>query len=279
MLFDPRLDDISNELDSYNVRVIIDGQEYKLPFNRERVFNFSYASSFPPVIKHKNEFFRLLSATYQHGGIFHLAINMFSLFLVGRFFESIYGKYRFFVIYTVAGLASTFLSYLSRFSFTVTASVGASGSLFGLIGALLAFALINKHKLEPNYRKSLLGNILFIIILNLMIGFNVSGIDNLGHIGGLIGGLAAAFVIQPIIFINDKKETKSMKAVFLISIITVIVSLSLSLIWYFNGNGFNGVKSVFSKYASRITPQSRPQIPHRAPSAPQRPFNSSGQEI
>lgn len=279
LFFDSRLPDISRELNSINIKIIINGEEYRLGFNRERVFNYSFASSYPPIIKHKQEIFRLISATYQHSGLLHLGINMFSLFLIGKFFETIYGKYRFFIIYTISGIGSTLLSYLSKFSFTLTMSVGASGCLFGLIGALVAFALINKHKMEPLYRKNLLGNLTFIIILNLLIGFSIPGIDNIGHIGGLIAGLGSAFFIQPVIFFESKKETKKMKIAFLTTLSIVIISIILNFIWYFSGKSFNNLKNIFKEYAPKMIQQSVPNSKQRIPTHPQEREYSDGEEI
>jgi membrane associated rhomboid family serine protease len=284
-LLDPRLDDVARELNTYRVRVIVQGQVYAFPFNRDTVFNYSYASSYSPLIKQENQFYRFLSATYQHAGLWHLAINMFSLFLIGRFFEGMYGKMRFFVIYTIAGFASTLFSFFSNFSFTFTTSVGASGSLFGLIGALLAFALLSKDRLDPGYRKSLLNNLLFIIGLNLVIGFTVSGVDNIGHIGGLIGGLGAAFFIQPQIFLGthktEKDETAVMKVFFYLTIAAVVFSICVNFYYYFSGKAFEGVKNVFKKRSSQmVSPRGQEQFPQNSISPEnRRTAPQSGDEI
>jgi rhomboid protease GluP len=73
-------------------------------------------------------------------------------------------------------------------------SVGASGGIFGLMGALLAFAVIERHRIEKRYLSSLLQ----IIIINLFIGLNIRNIDNFGHIGGLLGGIAIGYIIYKI---------------------------------------------------------------------------------
>ncbi len=249
--FDTRLDDVAQELTSYRIVTVRNGREVVLRFGRAAVFNYAYASSFPPAIRYENAYYRLLSATYQHGGFLHILINMFSLFLIGRFFESIYGKKRFFVIYTISGLSSTLISFISRSSFTFIVSVGASGSLFGLVGALLTFTLMNKHRLDPNFRRSLLNNLIFIIAINLFIGVSVQGIDNFGHVGGLIGGLAAALLIQPIVFLKSKEETSGMKLIFIFMVFLAAGSIITNYFYYFSGLAFKDVKSVFRKRANR----------------------------
>ena len=248
--YDTRLEKSARYLNSLNIVVTTQNGEKILRFTPENVFTFAYASSYPPVIRHEAAYYRIISATYQHGGIFHLLINMFSLFIIGRFVEQIYGKHRFFVIYTVAGIASTLLSFFARYSFTLIASVGASGSLFGLVGALLSFALIYKNKLDPVYRKNLLSNLVFIIGINLLIGFSVSGIDNFGHIGGLIGGLIAGYFIAPVIFVEGKKERPCMKVISYATMVLVAGCIFVNYLFYFNGKAIKDVENVFKKRAS-----------------------------
>jgi membrane associated rhomboid family serine protease len=248
--YDTRLIKSANYLNSLNITITGNTGERILRFSPETVFTYAYASSFPPVIKQEGAYYRIISATYHHGGLLHLVINMFSLFIIGRFVEQIYGKFRFFVIYTVAGIASTLLSFFARSSFTLIASVGASGSLFGLVGALLSFALIYKNKLDPVYRKNLLSNLVFIIGINLLIGFSVSGIDNYGHIGGLVGGLIAGYFIAPIIFVERKKEKSYMKVISFATALLVAGCIFTNYLFYFNGKAIKDVENVFRKRSS-----------------------------
>ena len=135
------------------------------------------------------EYFRLLSCMFLHAGIIHLLCNMYSLYVIGPQVESFFGKYKFLFIYLFSGITGSILSL--AFSADNVVSVGASGAIFGLLGAILYFGYHYRVYLG-NVLKS---QIVPIIMLNLFIGFVVSGIDNFAHIGGLIGGIFAAMAM------------------------------------------------------------------------------------
>ena len=127
------------------------------------------------------QYYRLFTGIFLHGNIMHLFLNCYSLYIIGSQIESFFGKIKYFVIYLFSGLIGSLFSI--AFSHGV-ASVGASGAIFGLMGALVYFGY---------YYRVYLGNvvknqILPIIALNLGLGFLIPGIDNFAHIGGLIGG-------------------------------------------------------------------------------------------
>ena len=133
------------------------------------------------------EYYRLVSCMFLHGGIIHVALNMYSLYALGPFVESVYGKFRYTVIYFFAGIVSSFFSY----KFSDDVSVGASGAIFGLLGAALIFAI----KMKDRVRKDFVMNILSVIGINLIIGFSIPNVDNFGHLGGLVGGIVSSFFL------------------------------------------------------------------------------------
>ena len=136
----------------------------------------------------QGEWWRLLTPMFIHIGIFHLAMNTLSLYYLGMMVERIYGNVRFLFIYMIAGFFGTLASLL----FSTNISAGASGAIFGCLGALLYFG--TSH---PKLFKRTMGtNIIFVIIINLVFGFSVPGIDNAGHIGGLVGGFLAAAIVH-----------------------------------------------------------------------------------
>lgn len=135
------------------------------------------------------EVWRLLTAAFLHGGIMHLACNMYSLYVVGSQIEVIYGKFKYIIIYVLSAIGSSGLSYLMA---PKSLSVGASGAIFGLLGAMLVFAIKEKNRLN----KGVIGNIFAVIALNLYIGLTVSNIDNYGHIGGLIIGIVISVILS-----------------------------------------------------------------------------------
>lgn len=130
-----------------------------------------------------NQYYRLLTSAFLHIGVMHIFFNMYALNILGTQLESFYGHIKFLIIYLFCAIVSSLVSIL--FLDANTISVGASGAVFGLLGAMLYFGY--------HYR-SHLGNVLTrqlipIIMLNLVIGFMFVGINNAAHIGGLISGL------------------------------------------------------------------------------------------
>lgn len=138
------------------------------------------------------ETWRLLSCVFLHGGPLHLALNMAALFGLGRILEATWGRARFLALFLGAGLAGSVLSQ----AFGTGMSVGASGGVFGLLGAGVVFGLRNRDALPRHLRKVFGKGLLPWVGVNLFIGFVVPRIDNLGHIGGLLGGALLALLLQ-----------------------------------------------------------------------------------
>ncbi|MCI9234126.1 MAG: rhomboid family intramembrane serine protease [Bacilli bacterium] len=138
-----------------------------------------YGANIAEYIK-EGEIYRLITSAFMHAGILHLMCNMYCLYIIGPQLESFFGKFKFLTIYLVSAVTGNLMSML----FTTGASVGASGAIFGLFGAMLYFGYHYRVYLG-NVMKS---QLIPLIILNLFLGFLMSGIDNAAHIGGLIGG-------------------------------------------------------------------------------------------
>lgn len=150
----------------------------------------SFGAKYNPLIK-SGEVWRLLTCAFLHSGFIHIGCNMYSLYIIGPQINQIYGAWRYFVIYIISCITSSLLSF---FMSPYSISVGASGGIFGLMGALLAFAIIERHRIE----KRSLSSLLQIIVINLFIGLNIKNIDNFGHIGGLLGGILLGYIIYKI---------------------------------------------------------------------------------
>lgn len=140
-----------------------------------------------PLIS-SGEVWRLITCTFLHGGLTHILFNMYALYALGPQIEIIYGKVKYLVIYILAGIASSYLGYVLQ---PETVSIGASGAIFGLLGALLVYAVKERGKI----RKGAITNLLTVVGINLVLGMTLSNIDNLGHIGGLLGGIIISFII------------------------------------------------------------------------------------
>jgi rhomboid protease GluP len=134
------------------------------------------------------EYFRLVSAMFLHGGLMHLAVNMYSLYAIGPMVEKVYGKKKYIAIYFLAGICASIFSY----SFSTSVSIGASGAIFGLLGAVLVFAIKSKGKTGIGFIKSILS----VIFINIIIGITLPNIDNFAHMGGLIGGMIISFLVS-----------------------------------------------------------------------------------
>lgn len=132
---------------------------------------------------------RLITPVFLHDstlpyGLLHIGFNMYALFLYGRGLEARFGHRRFFLLYFLSAYAGNVLSFLV----TPAPSLGASTAVFGLLAAEGMFILQNRQLLGNRAGRALM-NILYIAGINLLIGFSTSGIDNFGHIGGLLGGV------------------------------------------------------------------------------------------
>jgi len=131
------------------------------------------------------EYWRLISAGFLHAGFLHLAFNMFALYVLGTMLEPAIGRLRFGLIYAVSLLAGSFGALLLEPS---APTVGASGAIFGLMGA----AVIVMRNRGISLMESGLG---LWIGLNLLVTFTIPGISIGGHVGGLVGGAVAALVL------------------------------------------------------------------------------------
>lgn len=139
------------------------------------------------------ELWRLIAAMFLHIGFQHILFNGWALFSVGRQVEAMYGSIWFTVIYFVTGLAGNIGYYWLG---DTVLSAGASGAVFGLIGAEAAFFLTNR-KLFGQMGRQQLANLGILIAINLVFGFTVPGINNVAHLGGLIMGFGLGLLLAP----------------------------------------------------------------------------------
>ncbi|WP_250859330.1 rhomboid family intramembrane serine protease [Oceanirhabdus seepicola] len=127
------------------------------------------------------QYHRIISSGFLHAGIMHLAMNMLALYVLGIMIEEIFGKVKFGLIYMGALISGSIATII--FGGNVI-SVGASGAIFGLLGAAFAYGFIMRKRIGKSFMNSLLQAIL----INVFIGVLVPGINNIAHLGGLVGG-------------------------------------------------------------------------------------------
>jgi rhomboid protease GluP len=140
----------------------------------------------------QGQVWRLFTATLLHNGIIHLMFNLYALFALGPMLEAYIGWRRFLIIYLLGGLFGSLLSY----AFSESISVGASGAIFGIIGATTVYFFRYRNNFGAQGR-AILQNMIVVIVINLIFGFTAGYIDNFGHIGGLLGGALVTAGLMP----------------------------------------------------------------------------------
>lgn len=147
-------------------------------YGEKNIINFG--SNFGPLVK-QGQVYRLITSMFIHVDFLHIFFNCYALYVIGPQIENFFGKWKYLLIYLGSGITAGLLSILFNGN---TASIGASGAIFGLLGALIYFGYHYRVYLDSVIKSQIIP----IIIINLLIGFMSTGIDNAAHIGGLIGG-------------------------------------------------------------------------------------------
>ena len=170
----------------------------------------AYGAKVNSLLNEQHQWWRFVTPMFVHVGLLHLLINMYSLWIIGPYVEKLYGSAKFVVFWIVTGTAGVVASYLTvvnsdrslgplaRFLFKTqdSASAGASGALFGLVGVLFVFGIKFRHELPEGFKRAFGTGMLPVILINLFIGYMAHGfIDNAAHLGGLISGAALAIVV------------------------------------------------------------------------------------
>jgi rhomboid protease GluP len=154
-------------------------------------FTYNFGLKINELIR-QGEYWRLLTPVFFHASPLHILFNMYALYGIGPELERPLGHARFLFIYLLSGYAGV----LASFALSPANSLGASGAIFGLIGAFAVFLYRNQRFLGKVGRNTLY-NVLFIIGLNVILSFS-EGIDLWGHFGGLLAGTATAWLIGPV---------------------------------------------------------------------------------
>ena len=160
----------------------------------DALYMLDHGAMYVPYVIEYKEYYRLFTSMFMHFGITHLMNNMVTLGVVGTNVEPIIGKVRFCIIYIFSGLSGNVLSLLyEKWTGDYAVSAGASGAIFGITGALLALVIINKGRIGSITKQGMI----FMVGINIYLGLVGQGVDNLAHIGGLIGGMILTFLIAP----------------------------------------------------------------------------------
>ena len=164
----------------------------------------------------QGEWWRLLTNVFVHGGIIHIAFNMWCLWNLGQLCESLYGRWTYAAIYLICGLGASLASAAWHPS---VPSVGASGAIFGLAGALITALKLGEFSVPRAALSGTLRSLGAFVVYNLIFGFVLPGVDNTAHIGGLITGLIVGALIA--LIAPQQDQTPRRVAVFLVVILTL----------------------------------------------------------
>jgi len=163
------------------------------------------------------EWWRLITPIFLHIGLTHIIFNGLVVYFLGAQLEMLIGHFRYFLLYLLSGI----MGNAASFALSQSISAGASTAIFGLFAATIVLG-----KLYP-YQASiqrLSRNYLVLIILNVVLGLFSTGIDNAGHIGGLVGGYLMMYAVSsPNVWNNPKKQRIKYGAIFLVVLILLIM--------------------------------------------------------
>ena len=182
---------------------------------------FSQWALYGPLVNH-GDWWRLITSAFLHEGIAHIGFNMAALWFVGGPVEEYLGRLRYIMVYLVSGLAG---SAGALFQSPHAVTVGASGAIFGILGALLV--------IEWNVTGRLMGTAMTWIILNLVISFAIPGISWGGHVGGLIAGIICTFAF---LRLGKGRHAYSPLGIVAVSVLVLVGVLSvLAAYWRVRG--------------------------------------------
>jgi len=182
------------------------------------------------------QYWRLVTPMFLHGSILHLGFNMYALYILGRRVERFFGSFRFLGMYLIAGIAGNMFSFF----FTPSPSLGSSTAIFGILGAEGVFIYQHRKLFGEQFRVAL-KQIIQVAAVNILIGLS-PGIDNWGHIGGLIGGAIFTWFtgpifqvlgVPPLLRLEDKRAAKTVVIGFALQLM-VLIGL-IALIIFFRG--------------------------------------------
>ena len=174
------------------------------------------------------EWWRLLTNIFVHAGIIHIAFNMWCLWNLGALAESLYGRWTYAAVYLICGIGA---SLASAGWHPYVPSVGASGAIFGLAGALLAAFKLGEFSVPRSALSGTLRSLGAFVVYNLIFGFALPGIDNAAHIGGLVTGLIVGALIA---VVAPRQEQAPRRAAIFLFVILALAGGAMQLAHHYN---------------------------------------------
>ena len=183
--------------------------------------NVLFGGALVPQLVADGAVWRLVSSVFLHSGFVHLGLNMLSLYFLGSFVETAFGRGRFLALYFLSGLSGG-IAYLYFGDFTGPA-VGASGAIFGLLGGILGYSL---RRGTFSWQNPVIRQLLILLAINVYIGLSIENVSNTAHMGGLAGGLLFGFLVAPTVY--ARKTSKSLTPILVVLGIEVLLLAA----WY-----------------------------------------------
>jgi len=175
-----------------------------------------------PSVLVEHQYWRMFTSMFLQDGILHIAFNMWALWAIGGFMEAAVGRLKFLIIYLVSGFAGSVLVLVAAPVNSLV--VGASGAIFGVFGALAVHAFLNRGR--DFQSRALLGNVIFLLVINLVFTFSAGRISWQAHIGGLVAGAATMFALM----LGGRKDPRtafgSVDAAAVVAIVAVLVAIA-----------------------------------------------------
>lgn len=182
-IFSPKKPVITYALIVLNIMVYL----YMLLYDGDGSLSYNLANNYMSL--RSGKYYTLITSMFLHADIIHIAFNMYALYILGPQVEKYYGKCKFLLIYFLSGILGNIFSCV--FMDSNVFSIGASGAIFGLLGSIAYFTYYYRATLQGLLRSQVVP----VILLNLVVGLVIPGIDVSAHLGGLIGGILISMAI------------------------------------------------------------------------------------
>ena len=186
-----------------------------------------WGANFGPLTL-SGEWWRLLTNVFVHGGIIHIGFNMWCLWYLGKLAESLYGRWTYAAIYLICGVGASLTSAAWH---PYTPSVGASGAIFGLAGALLAGFKLGEFSVPRSALSGTLRSLGAFVVYNLIFGAAISGVDNAAHIGGLVTGLIVGALVA---LFAPRQEHGPRRAAIFLGVILALAGGAMQVAHHYN---------------------------------------------
>ena len=161
----------------------------------DTMFMLHHGAMYEPLVVERGEYYRLFTCMFLHFGVQHLLYNMLLLIFVGDMLEKAVGKMRYLMIYLGGGILGNLLSMgVAMKTGSYAVSVGASGAIFAVVGALVFLAVKNRNRISREENRRLM----IMAALSLIEGFTQTGTDSMAHLGGFLGGMALCLLLTVI---------------------------------------------------------------------------------